>query len=249
MSVDSELREASRAGAPAAVALWTIALDGAPDAHDIDLLAADERRRADGIVVPAVRRRFVRARAALRRILGRRLGVAPDALAFAYGPAGKPTLAGHPQLRFNLSHSGDCAVLALSSDGEVGVDVESMRHRSPVLPVALRFFADDEAAAVAACEGQARVAAFLRTWTRKESVLKSTGRGLGVDTRAIAVGAGACAPRLRVDFDPRTLLLCDVDLGSGRLAALCVAPGDPACGGIQLHLAGHLSPGRAGFAA
>jgi 4'-phosphopantetheinyl transferase len=246
VSVDGGLRDASPATALATVELWTIALDGAPDPHEVERLPADERWRAGEIVVPAVRRRFVRARSALRRILGRRLGVAPHALAFAYGPSGKPLLAEHPGLHFNLSHSADFAVLALSTDGEVGVDVESTRHRSQVLPVALRFFADDEAAAVAACEGEAQVAAFLRTWTRKESVLKATGRGMGVDTRAIAVGATRCAPRLRVDFDPRELLLTDLDLGPGRLAALCVAPIDPACGGIAVRLTGHLAPGPAG---
>jgi 4'-phosphopantetheinyl transferase len=241
--MDGGQREASPATRLAWVELWTIALDGDPDPHEIERLPADERWRAGEIVVPSVRRRFVRARAALRRILGRRLGVPAHSLAFAYGPTGKPALAEHPGLRFNLSHSGDLAVLALSTDGEVGVDVESTRHRSQVLPVALRFFADHEAAAVAACEGKAQVAAFLRTWTRKESVLKATGRGMGVDTRAIAVGAGACVPRLRVDFDQRELLLTDLDLGPGRIAALCVAPDDPACGGIAVRRSGHLAAG------
>lgn len=249
MKVDGGLRDASPTGALAAVELWTIALDGAPDPHEVERLPPDERWRAGEIVVPAVRRRFVRARVALRRILGRRLGLPPHALAFTYGPTGKPALADHPGLHFNLSHSGDFAVLALSTDGEVGVDVESTRHRSQVLPVALRFFADDEAAAVAACEGEAQVAAFLRTWTRKESVLKATGRGMGVDTRAIAVGAGACAPRVRVDFDPRELLLADLDLGPGRLAAVCVAPHDPARAAIAVRIAGHLAPGPAGAVA
>lgn len=233
------------APATVAVALWTIALDGEPEPHELALLPADERWRAGEIVVPAVRRRFVRARAALRRVLGRRLGVPPHALAFAYGPTGKPLLADHPGLHFNLSHSGERAVLALCEDGEVGVDLESVRHRSQVLPVALRFFADAEAAAVAACEGEAQVATFLRIWTRKEAVLKATGRGMGVDTRAIAVGGDACVPRLGVDFDTRELLLADLDLGPGWFAALCVAAHDRARDRIDATFAGHLAPGHA----
>lgn len=237
--MDGSLPSAAR------VSLWTIALDGEPEPHEIALLPADERWRAGEIVVPAVRRRFVRARAAMRRVLGRRLGVAPHALAFSYGANGKPSLAEHPALHFNLSHSGELAVLALSEDGEVGVDLESVRHRSQVLPVALRFFADDEAAAVAQAEGAAQVAIFLRTWTRKEAVLKATGRGMGVDTRAIAVGATACAPRVRVDFDPRDLLLCDLELGPDYLGALCVAPADRGRHAVAARIEGHLAPGHA----
>lgn len=229
----------------ATVELWTIALDGEPEPHELALLPADERWRAGEIVVPAVRRRFVRARAAMRRVLGRRLGMPPHALAFAYGPTGKPLLAEHPGLHFNLSHSGERAVLALCEDGEVGVDLESIRHRAQVLPVALRFFSGPEAAAVAAAAGEAQVATFLRTWTRKEAVLKATGRGMGVDTRAIAVGGADCAPRLQVDFDPRALLLADLDVGAEWFAALCVAPHDPGRDGIAARFAGHLSPGHA----
>lgn len=232
---------------PAAVgvSVWTIALDGEPDPQEVALLPADERWRADEIVVPAVRRRFVRARTAMRRVLGRRLGVAPHAVAFSYGSNGKPSLAEYPGLHFNLSHSGELAVLALCEDGEVGVDLESVRRRGPVLPVARRFFSADEAAAVAAADGVAQVAIFLRIWTRKEAVIKATGRGMGVDIRAIAVGSTPCAPRLRVDFDHRELLLADLDLGAGHLAALCVAADDPSRHGIAARIEGHLAPDQA----
>jgi 4'-phosphopantetheinyl transferase len=234
---------------PPAIAVWTVALDGGPHDAELDALPADERWRAAAIVVPAVRRRFVRARAALRRILAGETGRAPHALAIDYGAHGKPRLPDHPGLHFNLSHSGEFAVIATSTLGEVGIDLEALRPRSDLLPVARRFFAAHEADAVAACEGEARSRAFLRLWTRKEAVLKATGRGIGVETRVIAVGVDDCMPRPRVDFDPRPLLLRDVELAPGYLAAACVAPHDHALAAFGVRQAGQLVPGRAGLAA
>lgn len=234
---------------PPAIAVWTVALDGEPHDAELDALSADERSRAAAIVVPAVRRRFVRARATLRRILAGETGRAPHALAIDYGAHGKPRLPDHPGLHFNLSHSGGLAVIATSTIGEVGIDLEALRPRPGLLPVARRFFAAHEADAVEACDGEARSRAFLRLWTRKEAVLKASGRGIGVDTRPIAVGIDACAPRVMVDFDPRPLLLRDVELAPGCLAAACVAPHDQACAAFDVRHAGHLAHGRADRAA
>jgi 4'-phosphopantetheinyl transferase len=140
-------------------------------------------------------------------------------------------------------------VIATSTIGAVGIDLEALRPRPDPLPVARRFFAAHEADAVEACEGEARSRAFLRLWTRKEALLKATGRGIGVDTRVIAVGIARCAPRLTVEFDPRPLLLRDVEIAPGYLAAACVAPRDRAVAAFDVRHAGHLAPGRADRAA
>lgn len=205
------------------VELVRVGLDDGSDDTDPSLLPADERWRAAEIVVPQVRRRFVAGRAGLRRVLARRLGVAPSAVAFEYGPHGKPMVAGHPELHFNLSHSGDTALVAVTTLAEVGVDYERLRDRARLLDVARRFFGPDEFERVADAAPEAREATFLRYWTRKEAVLKATGRGMGVDTRGIEVGLDACRPALQVDFDPRTLALRDLDPDDGGFAALCLA--------------------------
>ncbi len=223
-----------RDAAAGAVRLWAIALDDAGDPHALESLPADERWRAARIIVPTVRRRFVQARAALRRILGRELGVAAHTLAFNYGEHGKPALDGYPRLHFNLSHSGERALLAISTQGEVGVDLEQLRERPAVLPLARRFLGEAEAARVAAADGSARDRIFLHYWTRKEAVLKATGRGIGVDTRVIDVGLEQCASRVRVAHDPRVLLLCDLDPGAGWVGALCLAPADAATATIRI---------------
>lgn len=99
--------------------------------------------------------------------------------AFAEGPQGKPFLRDHPEMDFNLSHSGT-RILCVLASLPCGCDVERTDRGSPAL--ARRFFAPEETAAL-----EAQIAAggdpafhrlFTRIWTRKESFLKATGEGL-----------------------------------------------------------------------
>ena len=59
-----------------------------------EALPADERRRAESIVIEGRRRRWVAARWALRTALGRHTGVDPAEIALEAGPGGKPRLSG-----------------------------------------------------------------------------------------------------------------------------------------------------------
>src|SRR6185437_5172724 len=142
-------------------------------------LSEDERRRAQRYAFLRDRVRFIAARSFLRRTLGRHRGVDPASLRFAYGLCGRPELEGAHALQFNLSYSGDQAVLAISYDGPLGVDLE-VRRPLPDLEGQLRaFHAQSE---------HDRSAAFLALWTRKEAALKAMGAGFSIDPRSLHVG-------------------------------------------------------------
>lgn len=115
------------------------------------------------------------------------------------GEHGKPRLAGGPG--FNLSHSGDAAVVALAPDLELGVDLERPGRRRPHAELARRFFCSREADAVAAAEGVAREALFLQLWTAKEAVLKALGRGLAFGLERLEFAAGPPAQLLHIAPD------------------------------------------------
>src|SRR5690349_28403 len=92
------------------VHVWAATLDPASSSDESlkHVLSPDERARADGLRHEVDRRRFVLARALLRRILAGYLRDEPARLEFHYNPYGKPFLAigGRPHdLRFNVSHS------------------------------------------------------------------------------------------------------------------------------------------------
>ena len=165
--------------------LWTIPLDGpaARQAHDARLLSTDEAARAARFRFARDRRRFIAGRGALRRILAHYLAAAPEALRFAYGAAGKPALAqpqaGRP-IQFNLSHCEHLGLLAVAHDRALGVDIERVRRASDLASLAQRFFAPQEAAALADISPPHHERAFFACWTRKEAFLNAFGAGLSV---------------------------------------------------------------------
>lgn len=116
-----------------------------------------------------------RARAALDVLLQAYAG-AP--VRIAAGANGKPLAMDHPHLDFNLSHTGSTAVFAFARAQPLGVDVERRDRRIAIDGVARRFFAADEATALAALAPERRHDAFVDLWTCKEAVLKARGDGL-----------------------------------------------------------------------
>lgn len=182
------------------------------------LLSPEEIRRADAFLRPRDCGHFIAARAWLRRMLGARLGRAPDALVFAYGLNGKPSLqAASGRFDFNLSHSDGHALLALSPGFALGADIEAVRPVEEKL--AERFFSAAEVQALAAMPPTHRTDAFFRGWTRKEAYLKALGSGLATPLDAFTVS-----------LDPQVARLIDVagepgEADAWQIAHLDAGPG------------------------
>jgi 4'-phosphopantetheinyl transferase len=90
---------------------------------------------------------------ALREILARYLDEDPAGIELRRGAHGKPELADPSSpLRFNLSHSGDLALVAITQGREVGVDIQKIKLRRDV--------------------------AFYKAWAHREAIVKCAGTGL-----------------------------------------------------------------------
>ncbi|WP_124726730.1 4'-phosphopantetheinyl transferase family protein [Staphylospora marina] len=145
------------------------------------LLSPDEAERADRFRFERDRDRYVTSRGMLRLLLAEYTGILPERLRFRYGTNGKPALVsstGGNLIRFNLSHAGDWFVLAVSSDREVGVDVEPVREFPDADSVVERFFTPAETGRYLRLKEEKGWAAFFICWTRREAYLKATGEGL-----------------------------------------------------------------------
>lgn len=163
------------------VHIWSANLDLPPDLDVLTkLLSPDERSRAASFHFAEHRRRFVAGRAILRAVLAGYLGVRPEAIAFAYGEWGKPGLRERVPLHFNLSHSENHFLLAISGRA-VGVDIERLNAEIDFPGVAAQFFNLDEQAALVAVTGAERLRRFYRIWTKKEAVMKARGHGVGAE--------------------------------------------------------------------
>lgn len=150
------------------------------------LLSPDEQSRANRFHFPKDRNRFVMARGILRLILSRYLDLPPSALQFCYSPTGKPSLAHAFDFCFNLSHSEQLALYAVSWQRAVGIDVEQIRLRD-YEGIAERFFAASEQAALSQLSPELRHQGFFNGWTRKEAFLKATGQGLTIPLEQLVV--------------------------------------------------------------
>jgi len=164
-------------------------------------LSDDEKLRADRFVRRRDRARWIVAHGVLRQLLGRYCGVDPRAIAFVHGAAGKPSLAqasahGAPTT-FNLAHSHDRALLAVSRDREIGIDLEQIRDDFDPLPIAREFFFGTELAAIEAAAPDLRRDAFFRHWTAKEAILKAHGAGLSLalDSFCVTFESGGAIAR------------------------------------------------------
>jgi 4'-phosphopantetheinyl transferase len=186
-------------------------------------LAPEERDRAARFHFPKDRDRFVAARGLLRVILGAYLGVDPAGLRFTKNAYGKPALAeqrGPDDLRFNLSHSHELVLYAITRGREVGIDVEWMRPDLADEEIAARFFSPREVAALRALPEPQRLEAFFNCWTRKEAFIKARGEGLSLplDEFDVSLAPGEPAALLGTCWDPH-------EAGRWSLRALSPGPG------------------------
>jgi 4'-phosphopantetheinyl transferase len=174
---------------PDEVHVWFVHL--AVDAHTIaELIASlpyEEQQRAYSFRSESARTQFVVTRSALRSILSAYLDVSPLRLTFIHGPQGKPALANWGWLHFNVTHSYDVALIAVTRRSEVGVDVERLRPFANDLEMAQRYFSPRETELLRALTGPRRCEAFFHAWTRKEAFLKASGKGLSYGLERVEV--------------------------------------------------------------
>jgi len=159
-----------------------------PDAGDFDpaaflpLLSADERRRAETITAPESRRQFCAGRGILRTLLGQYTGTPAVEIPLAYSAHGKPHLAAEGSsapLEFNVAHTHGMLAFAFCRYGPVGIDVEQIRSVEAIAVIVEHMFDEKEKAAFFRQPEKEKLRTFYRLWTRKESLGKAIGTGIG----------------------------------------------------------------------
>jgi 4'-phosphopantetheinyl transferase len=155
-------------------------------------LTADERARMASFYRDADARRFLVGRATLRRVLADHLAVAPLEVPLAFGPNGKPEIAG--ELRVNVSHSGDVVLVALAHGVEIGVDVEHADERHASGTRLDAFFSPREIRDHLALPSELRLASFFHIWTSKEAIVKAVAAGLSIPLESFDVAVDPRRP-------------------------------------------------------
>ncbi len=126
--------------------------------------------------------RFAATRIALRELLGASLSIPSAELHFEYGRYGKPVLNDNA-MNFNVSHSGDYALIALSREHRVGIDIERASKESVVSFAHVALSAEEWLY----CNKGRNTPLFYQLWTAKEAVLKALGLGIGEHLKSLSV--------------------------------------------------------------
>jgi len=161
--------------------LWRIDLDETDDEMEA-VLSEDEQARAKRFHQEQDRTRFIKARGAMRLLLGCYLATPPEELVFVYGPQGKPFIASPASvLTFNISHTGNLALLGVSREAAIGIDLECVREKPNLRAIARRVFGTTIQQELSQLEGAALAEAFFRHWTAYEARMKAIGNGIFSD--------------------------------------------------------------------
>lgn len=176
------------------VHIWLADLDRmTADPQDISM---EERQKAAQFSHDLMRQRYLASRAFCRRVLSPYAGIAPGELELIRPASGKPYLPGDGQPQFNLSHSGSLALLAISRNRAVGIDLEPVIPRPNMLAIARRVLdaaVVEELAAIPDTERQLEY--FTQAWTAFEARQKLTGNGI--------FGAKAAPAHRIIPFSPQ----------------------------------------------
>ncbi len=163
-----------------AVHIWRVKLDISPSFIELMLrpLSPQECDRANRLQFERDRRRFIVSHGVMRIILSRYLGCEPEQVQYQMTENGKPFLEKKPELHFNLAHSHEIALIAVTPLGEIGIDVEYIRPLEDINRLARQCFSAQEYQQYISLPAPEKQQAFFTCWTRKEAFLKALGSGL-----------------------------------------------------------------------
>ena len=167
------------------------------------VLSEDERQRADKLRVEDKKQQYIITRGALRQRLGLLTNIDPKDFVFEYLEHGKPVLANNHQctdIKFNVSHSNDLALIAIAQEQNIGIDIEKINCESNHQALMTRFFSKAEQTEFQTMPDANMARAFCACWTRKEAFIKAVGDGVsyGLDKFDVTVDLENQSPEINL---------------------------------------------------
>lgn len=211
------------AGPP--ISLWLVNLE-APSSeaglHSLDALSASERERAGRFHHAHDARWYVARHNALRLLLAAETHMHPKDVHFVEGEHGKPYLNLDTPLHFNMSHAKGWALIGISTEAAIGVDIERPLPMADWSALAQRCLSAAEWEDLTALPPGQQLSAFLQCWTRKEACLKALGSGLTIEPGTFDAGIETALREVSIAsaHDKHLSSVVSVDLPMDALAAV-----------------------------
>jgi 4'-phosphopantetheinyl transferase len=189
---------------PGSIHLWYIELKAeVAMTNSLSVLDTAELVRAEKLT-PSNKNSFVEARGHLRNLLALYIQESPEQIRLNTHRHGKPYLVDYPDIVFNLSHSNNQMVIAVSTNCQLGVDIEICKPRNNFSALVKKCFADEESLYWNNLTEIEKPLRFYEFWTKKEAFVKATGIG-------IALGLKDCVVNPK---DQETLLRIPIEFGT-----------------------------------
>ncbi|MBL1141026.1 MAG: 4'-phosphopantetheinyl transferase superfamily protein [Proteobacteria bacterium] len=165
-------------------------------------LSDDERERANRLKIEEKKKQFIIVRSALRQMLSGLSGMTADKILFSYGEHKKPYieyLHNDQPVEFNVSHSGNYALIAVTLGCKIGVDIEMINDQIDYRSLSERFFSVKENEEFSKIDIGQQLETFYRVWARKESFIKADGKGVafGLDRFTVSLSDNS---RTKIEF-------------------------------------------------
>lgn len=166
-------------------------------------LTETEQQRFQRYQRDASRFQFLLGRFLMRSVLSQYIDLGPAEWKFDQNKYGKPAIKAEQNsaaIYFNLSHSSERAVLAVSTMEYIGVDIESNRKDRRVKKLVDRYFGTEEVKDLLALDESQQQARFYELWTLKEAYIKACGLGLAIPLQQFNYGFPS-QQELHLNFD------------------------------------------------
>lgn len=146
---------------------------------EMSRVSLQRREKTNQYKFPAERQQSLMAYRLLQDMLEEEYGMT-EAPIFEFGENGKPVIAGHPGIHFNLSHCKQGVAVAISN-APVGIDIECIPD---TLDMDLAEYVLSSKELQQLSESPSPTVLFTEFWVKKEALLKRSGTGL-VDSESL----------------------------------------------------------------
>lgn len=153
-----------------------------------NILSPDEKERALSFKTKDLQNRYTISRGTLRRLLSCYLNIPAIDLKFTYNPQDKPKIENSQNIFFNLSHSKNIGLIAISKRIEIGVDLEFVDDSVDIDSISKIIMTISELEIFNSLSKDKKIQSFYENWTKKEAFIKCLGLGLSFDLKNCFVG-------------------------------------------------------------
>lgn len=210
------------------VDIWRLSLELVPDSvkSDLSSLSAEEAEKADSFKFDKDKHRYIVSHTFVRNVLSRYLNVDPVTIEFDVNEYGKPSIK-DGGVEFNMSHSVDYVLMAVTNAGRIGIDIEQIRMGIASHVIVRQYFSPAEVEELQSLPNEEdRVNAFFVGWSRKEAYIKAHGLGLALPLESFDVSFTEKQPFLRATRpdaeEAKKWTLRTIEIDSAYKAAMCV---------------------------